>query len=333
MIKIEVLLDKKTKYGDIFPIADKDNVNKLYKDYCKAFHPDANCHANATDAFANLQILYKEATKALEGGMWEGTNYLYIKTSTSGLSIPYLYHCVFELGEYYVTKSYMVYIFEKSKNLYYNNYIKRVKEIKYADDKMKMFANFIPNIYKEFDTDNKHIIVIHKPEDTYPLRCFVENYFNNEVPNKHLAWMVTRLLNLCCFLKYNNLVSNGINIDNLFVCPEQHSICLYGGWWYTQPIGGKMNGTTGEIFNIMLPKTKADRVADAATDIESVKLIARKLSSKTIERPLSDYFSLGSTSDAYKELAKWDDVLKNAFGERKFIKLDNINNNTLYKKG
>jgi hypothetical protein len=160
MIKIEVLLDKKTKYGDIFPVADKDNVNRLYKDYCKAFHPDANCHVNASDAFANLQILYKEATKALEGGTWEGTNYIYIKTNTSGLSIPYLYHYVFELGEYYVTKSYIVYIFEKSKNLYYNNYIKRVKEIKYADDKEFQDLNNALTMHEEGTP--RHIEILTK---------------------------------------------------------------------------------------------------------------------------------------------------------------------------
>lgn len=65
MIKIDVLLSTNTKYADIFLIKDKDNVNKLYKEYCKAFHPDVCQHVNATDAFTNLQALYNEAVKAL----------------------------------------------------------------------------------------------------------------------------------------------------------------------------------------------------------------------------------------------------------------------------
>lgn len=334
MIKIDVLLSTNTKYADIFPIKDKDNVNKLYKEYCKAFHPDVCQHVNATDAFTNLQALYKEAVDALEGNTWIGSNSVFFQTTTKGLSINYLYHHVFELGEYYVTNDFVVYVFEKSKKLYYNNYIKRVKNIKYADDKMKSYyERFMPSIYKEYDTDTKHIIVINKPRDVYPLRCLIENYFDNAVPSEHLAWITTRLVNLCCFFNYNKIVMNGINVDNLFVSPQHHSICMYGGWWYAVPEGEKMVGTTGDIFNVMTPKTKANKIAEAVTDVESIKLIGRRLSDAKTPAPLSNFYSLGSTNNAIEAAEDWEKAIENAFGRRKFIKIENINNKTIYKKG
>ena len=95
---ITKLLDEKTKYGDIF----KNDGHKLpidYKNMCKLIHPDVCADPRATDAFARLQILYNEASECVGTGVWEGTNYIEIKT-TSGktLQIKYQYHSEIEIG-------------------------------------------------------------------------------------------------------------------------------------------------------------------------------------------------------------------------------------------
>lgn len=44
----------------------------------------------------------------------------------------------------------------------------------------KYFKNLFPQVISEYNTlDNKHIIVISKTEDVYPLRAVIENVFNN----------------------------------------------------------------------------------------------------------------------------------------------------------
>lgn len=225
---IDKILNPNTKVGDIFP-NDVTQAKNIYRDLCKKYHPDTFVDDRANDIISALTKLYNNAIKAIEAGTWEKSNFIAIKTTKgTTLNINYLYHRVFELGEYYVCNQYIIYIFDFNKKKYYNNYIKQINKISYKDKKMeKYFKNLFPQVISEYNTlDNKHIIVISKTEDVYPLRAVIENVFNGEIPDKHLAWMISRLINICCFLKMNGLVHNGINIDNCFVSTDFHSILL-----------------------------------------------------------------------------------------------------------
>lgn len=321
---IDKILDEKTKYGDIFP---NDNV-KLpvkYKELCKKIHPDSCDDTRSTDAFTRLQTLYNEAAENVGAGVWEGTNYIEYKTvAGKTLQIKYSYHCVFELGEYYVCNKNIIYIFDFSKKKYYNNYIKSIKNIKFVDREMeKMFKPLFPTVISEHDTVNdKHIIVLSKTEDVFPLRCVIENFYHDAIPATHLAWMISRLMNICCYLKYNGQVHNGINIDNLFVSLQDHSIHLFGGWYYTTKENEKMIGTTKDIYFIMPPKVKADKVSNSITDVESVKAFGRKYLEDSAPQAFKDFVNSGTGEDSMKEMEKWDKALIDSFGKRHFIKID-----------
>ena len=329
---ITKLLDEKTKYGDIF----KNDGHKLpidYKNMCKLIHPDVCADPRATDAFARLQILYNEASECVGTSVWEGTNYIEIKTTAGKtLQIKYQYHCVFEIGEYYVCNRNIIYIFDFSKKKYYNNYIKSIKNIKFADKEMeKMFKPLFPTIVSEYNTkDEKHVIVLSKTTDVFPLRCVIENFYNGQIPATHLAWMISRMMNIGCYLKFNGQVHNGINIDNMFVSLEYHTILLFGGWWYATNAGEPMIGTTREIYSIMPPKVKADKVSNSITDIESVKAFGRQYLEDTAPQAFKDFLNSGSGEDSMKEMEKWDEALLDSFGKRRFIKID-ATVNQIYK--
>ena len=111
-ITIDKILNAKTKYGDIFP-NDPKQLPLIYKELCKQFHPDSCGDPRATDAFATLQIFYKEASAVVGTGVWEGGRYVEIKTTTGKtLQINYLYHAIFELGDCYVCNRNIIYIFD-----------------------------------------------------------------------------------------------------------------------------------------------------------------------------------------------------------------------------
>lgn len=323
-ITIDKILNAKTKYGDIFP-NDPKQLPLIYKELCKQFHPDSCGDPRATDAFATLQIFYKEASAVVGTGVWEGSRYVEIKTTTGKtLQINYLYHAIFELGDCYVCNRNIIYIFDFSKKKYYNNYIKQIKNISFADKDMeKMFKPLFPEVVSEYDTPNeKHVIVLKKTEDVYPLRCVIENFYKGNIPDTHLAWMMSRLMNIGCYLKYNGQVHNGINIDNCFVSLNFHTILLPGGWWYATKEGEPMIGTTAEIYNIMPPKVKADKVSSSITDIESIKAFGRKYLASTAPDAFKAFTVSGTGEDSMKEMEKWDSALIDSFGKRRFIKID-----------
>lgn len=178
---IDKILNPNTKVGDIFP-NDITQAKNIYRDLCKKYHPDTFADDRANDIISALTKLYNNAIKAIETGTWEKSNFIAIKTTKgTTLNINYLYHRVFELGEYYVCNQHIIYIFDFNKKKYYNNYIKQINKISYKDKKMeKYFKNLFPQVISEYNTlDNKHIIVISKTEDVYPLRAVIENVFNN----------------------------------------------------------------------------------------------------------------------------------------------------------
>ena len=321
---IKKLLDENTKYGDIFP-NDAKKIPLSYKDWCKKIHPDVCADPQATDAFMRLQKFYNEATAAVCSGTWEGTNYIeFVTTNGKHLQLKYLYHCVFEIGEYYICNKHIIYVFDFSKKKYYNNYINQIKKLSFVDKPMEdMFKPLFPHDVLEYDTINdKHIIVVPKTEDVYPLRCVIENFFNNSIPDTHLAWMMSRLMNISCYLKFSGIVCNGINIDNCFVSLEYHTILLIGGWWYATKENEKMLGTTSEIYGIMPPKVKADKISSSITDIESVKAFGRKYLADSAPDAFKNFVNSGTIANSMKEMEKWDKALMDSFGKRKFIKID-----------
>lgn len=324
---------KATSYGEIF-FDNKDSITVTYKNLCKKVHPDVCGRPEAADAFAKLTEFYNQALAATEKGVWERPNYLSLKTTNGKtLQISYQYHCTFELGEYFVCKRNIIYLFDFSKNKYYNNYMKQIKNLQFVNaDMEKMFKPLLPNVVSEYDTeDGKHVIVLSKTEDVYPLRCVIENFYKGNVPDTHLAWMMSRLMNLCCYLKFNKTVLNGINIDNLFVSLDYHTILLLGGWWYATEEGKPMIGTTKDIFNIMPPKVKADKISASITDVESVKAFGRKYLDSSSPQAFKDFVNSGTKSDSMKEMEKWDEALVASFGKRRFIKIE-ATDKDIYKK-
>ena len=309
------------EYADIFT-QNLSECKVLYRDLCKICHPDVCKDKNANEAFSKLNSFYKEAISAIQSGNWKSSKLIKINVS-SGKSIQFkpLYFFTFELGKCYVTDLHIIYIFDFSKKKFYNNYRKKVENLFYIDDKMrKKFKPLFPSIYKEYDSDKgQHILVLNKPKEIYPFKAVMENFYKGNIPARHLAWIITRLINICAYFKMNNLVHNGINIDNCFIDLSDHSIYLFGGWYYCVNQNEKMIGTTKDIFNVMTPKVKANKTADFTTDIESVKALGRKLIRADAPTPFIDFLNSGSSDDAVKELSKWEKALNDSFGKRKFI--------------
>lgn len=329
-----------SKCGDLFPYG-VDNVKAKYKELVKEWHPDANKNSKSADVFQKITELYNKALELLEQGTWEKTNYVLI-AKDNGKKIALNYDTVFdfELGTCYVTKTKIVYVLGKDKKKYFDNAITRIKSLKYADKKMEDTLSIcMPKIYQTFQSSNgEYVIVLDKTEDIYPLKSVFE-YFGNKIQDRHVAWIISRLCNLTCFLKYNGIVHNGININNVFVSPQYHSILLLGGWWYTTKENEKMIGTTKDIFSIMSVTAKGSKKSSYLTDLESVKLLGRQLLGEsncrklvldtTIPKAFTNFLISGSSDDAYKEFNKWDKALNDSYGARRFVKMEV---NDIYKK-
>jgi hypothetical protein len=320
-----------TKVGDLFS-NDLNLCKSEYHELAKIWHPDVT-KTDTKDIFQKINDLYERACILISEGHWEKTNYIQIKTTTGKINLNYLFNFSFELGEAYICNKHIVYIFDSTKEKYYKQMKSSLKLVKYANSDMeKEFKRYFPKIIAEHKTsDGKLIIVIEKTEDVYPL-SLVLSYFNKNIPEKHAAWIVSRLLSISCFFNYSEIVHNGICLRNCFISPKYHTLSLLGGWWYTTKKDEQMIGTTKEIYDVMSVSAKSKKLSNSITDLESIKLIGRQLLGESNCRELKkkkpapeafiDYLISGSDISAYKEIEKWDEALKKSYGKRVFIPLE-----------
>jgi hypothetical protein len=332
---------KAKKPGDIF----SNNASKIkdeYKSLVKRYHPDVNKSPNANEVFQKINELYEQGLKDIESDKWERKNFVQLnKKDGKKVQIVFLSHTAFELGEMYVCDTHLIYIFNNDKKKYYDNMLKRLENISYMNGEMeKEFKRYLPSLETTYETmEGNFVAVFKKTVDVYPLKNVLDA-LGGELEGRHIAWIMSRLSNLCCFLKYNNLVHNGLTIDNCFISPEYHSILLLGGWWYTVGTDEKMIGMTKEVYDFVPISSKESKIASPISDLESIKNIGRILggsgnprifSMKTdIPKPLRDFLVKGAGNDAYKEFSEWDSVLTEAYGVRKFIPLL-VTKNQIYK--
>lgn len=196
-----------TKCGDLFPYGE-DEVKAKYKALVKEWHPDVNKNPESVNVFAKITKLYNHALELLANGQWEKTNYTLIsKDNGKKIAVNYNTYFDFELGTCYVTKTKIVYVLGSDKGKYYNNAIQRINDLRFKDNKMETnLSRVLPKIWQTFKTNNgEYVIILDKTEDVYPLKTVFE-YFNNRIDDKHVAWIISRLCNLTCYLKFSGLV-------------------------------------------------------------------------------------------------------------------------------
>lgn len=321
------------KYGDLFPCGE-DRIRAAYRALAMEWHPDRCPHPGAAQVFVKIDRLYHEALAASKEGRWEKTGYILLDTSDGGrIGIAYDACLCFELGTCYVARTKVIYLTDSDRQEYHENAIRRILGLRYQDRRMEAhLSGCVPRIVHTFRTRcGRHGIVMEKGEDVYPLRT-VCGHFAGRMDPRHVAWIMSRLCNLACFLEYNGLVHNGICLDTCFISPERHAVLLLGGWWYATKADERMLGTTREIYSVMPVRAKSTKRSSPVTDIESVKLLGRQLlgggdcrrlaSDPSVPGPFKDFLTDGSGSDAYGMFVRWDRALAVSYGKRKFIRME-----------
>jgi hypothetical protein len=328
--------------GDIFT-NDKNIIKSEYIVLSKRWHPDYNDNSDESNAvMSKINLLYDNALKLIENKKWEGNNFLQLCDKNNKLyHIKYLSRHNFELGSMFICDDKVVYLLDKDYKNFYINYMNNIKTLKYADDKMKSeFNKYLPIKNEYFETnDNKFAIIVNKTDDLFLLEDVWE-YYSGNIPDRHVAWILSSLYNIACYLNYNNISHNGIDMKNYFISPKYHSGALLGGWWYTVNTNQKMLGISKSLYDVLPPRIKEDKLGNITTDLESIRLIGKQLLgekngckikyNKNLPQPIVNWLLMGSSENAFVEYSKWNTVLTNAYGKRKFIDMG-LSSEILYK--
>lgn len=245
-----------------------------------------------------------------------------------------LYEGKFELGRYFVDKNCILYQLRPQFAYLGNDMIARTKEISYADEKMEMyFKQTFPHVFNTFTTkEGYRCFAVKKLSSIYPLEC-INNYYHGRIPKEHIAWIITRLLNIVYLLNSQNLSSNSILLDRCFINPEQHTVHLYG-MFYINHFNEKTPNLLKSNFKFLDRDIANSGISCQKIDIDSIKHLGFLLYGFSANTPMGRFFQSETENnpDMQKILDEWEQVKKETFGPPKFIEM-NLDETKIYMKG
>lgn len=322
-----------TESGELFE-PSLQRIKEKYLELVKKYHPDSWADPRASDVFDQITKLKDEAMANLEQGIWKQKNRISVEMKRGGWqSIDYSDYIEFELGNAYIGQTRIMYLIDEEHEEFYQNAIYRINNLSFANDNMKKeFELFLPRILKQGQARNDSLVLIlEKTDDEYRLTDIWQR-LDKKIDARNTAWIISRLCSICCYLQFSHIAHNGITMDNLFINPKEHTISLYGGWWYAVDEGDKLIGTTADVYDAMSDDCKTNKLAECDTDQEMVHEISKKLlDNDSLVFKATDYTDIppamaawirnGTCSDAFKEFDNWNQTLDESWGARKFVEL------------
>ena len=234
----------------------------------------------------------------------------FVLQNGKNLNIDYQIEHTFNKGQFFICTNNLVYISKEELPMGI------LSTLAYASPSMreKLAPCLPPATCKNYKIVDGNALIIAKNPSLYLLKD-IQDYFKGAIPPVHVAWILNTIYNVCCFLEYSKLIHGGISTENLFIAPETHVGALLGGWWGAKPKDDHVEPLNR--FNALVKKSRHKG------DLEAVKAIGIELiGSQDAHDSILDFLHQPSSGDAKADYKAWGIVLTEAFGPRKFVKMD-----------
>ena len=306
------------------------------------WHSDVNKTPQAEEVFQHLNSLHQEAIKRIKEDTWIVPGVLIAKPKLGKeLHILYKKKHPFELGMMYIGENYLSFVIGPYNQDLVTNAISLISSFSYKDDKMKQeFSKYLPEIPEVIELKDGSLLVLMKKNNDLILLRDLFNHLDHKLDPKHVAWIMSSLYNLSCYLNFTGINNNAISLDTYFVCPEMHSGVLLGGWWYGFKVDKKLVALPSKYINCVPSHVLANRMSSSTIDLELIRALGRELLCGEPNKihlllnkdpiALTNWVCISSLGKPIDDYKKWQLVLNDAFGPRKFVPLD-IKASDVYK--
>lgn len=295
---------------------DETEAKTLYRKLSHQWHPDKP--TGKVEVFAHLSKLYTNREEKLREGTWEGAQDLQLAQFT----LPVIKGFPTAFGFGYVTQGEVWYTYKPEHSTYWNTAKNAPRNFHYRNDEMRQeFERYLPVVVTSgFTDDGRRFVAYRKSEDLIRLVDAISHLKGFEF--KHSAWIVSRLLNLCCYFWHSGIAHQNLSLETSFICPEKHTVVLLGGWEYLAKRGEAIKSVPRRTFEVMPFTAKTNKVASSMTDLELVKLVGRSLALyDRPPKPVNDWLNRVAVGNPVQQFTEWMETLKQAYGPRRFIHL------------
>jgi hypothetical protein len=311
---------------------DPDGLRTTFAALAKHWHSDVNKHPQAKDVTAHIVALHGAAKDKIARGTYTPVGTIQLRaTDGKAYRLRYLKRHAFELGTMYISESQVVFCVQRKFKPLYDNALKVIKGLKFANDAMKAeMEPRLPRIKATFETADECVLVLHKDPSLVLLRDALDHE-KGKIDHRHVAWLMRRLLSHACYLNYAGLAHNAIALDTYFVSPEHHVGALLGGWWYAAPLGGPLTHLPSRTIALAPSDVIRAKKADVRVDPELVRAMGRELlgdpggstliGRKDIPSAFGGWLRQPTSGKAVADLKTFEDhVLPKSYGPRRFAK-------------
>ena len=265
--------------------------------YCgsKSFFSDADLKGN--EAFRRMLLSHQKAEALLKENDYSADRLWTFRgrdvyTTDTGQDLRIDHMMKYEKGDMtcYLTRENVVYIMPKDRDA--ASFRRGLGMLVFPEADTKLCRSF-PEMKTSFPLKNGgRALVFRRRPNLYPASVFAP------LQSVHLAWVISRMENICCALAYAGIEHGGIDPDTVWIDPVKHEGVLFGDW------RGVVRG-------------------NGRKDLLSLRRTAMKLAENEHD-PAKMYQFLHSApeKDAFADFEKWDRVIVEGFGGHRFSKME-----------
>lgn len=311
---------------DIFSKAAE--VDSTYKQYATIVHPDKNANsAESVELFKLLNSLHSAVKEKIKHGKYgiktlgtiskkDGTTYTLTDLILED-ALANTYKA--ELG----TKSYVCKVYRnpatKDFALAEATNLKAIYESSVKDLAVIQHVN---KLHDSFQLNTKQYVNVFEPHvEFYTLEQVRKRYKNLEL--KHAAWMFNRIIGGLLAVHQAGFVNNGLTPDSLLIRPNDHN-GLLTNFSYSGKVGSKLTGYNPKWKDFYAPELLEKYPTSLGSDIYMAAKCFLYLCGDTPKsvQNFMNYCLLGMKTrpqDAFEVHNEFHAILKNLFGEPKFV--------------
>lgn len=302
---------------DIFP-EDIKKAQPIYLDLMLRYHPDRCSDPRAAAASAVINELFGKLKKS---HLSRVKNF---RSGSRSMDIKYLMDIPQEYGSEYIGENTVYLLIEKDfTDCFYDSKARHDGFFRknLPPDILARSQAFLPSVTDITETDEGLLLEVKKNTGELALTKVLEHY-GDSFDSKHAAWIISRLLGICCYAEVRGIVWNCLTEENLFIDPEQHSVRVASGWWFAAEEGCKMTGVQSSVYDSLPAVTRSDGISRHINDLECVKALARRIFPADAPRAILDYAESICSPAAFEEMEKWENAIVKGFGGRKFTHMN-----------
>ena len=209
--------------------------------------------------------------------------------SSQQVTVEYMEKYPLDGGMFYLAKEKVVYLFHDCAQA--DLFLSGLGRLEFPEADNKLQRCF-PSVQQQIELQGgATLLVAGRRPHFYPAEMFAP--FRSE----HLAWVISRMENICCALAFSEIEHGDISPSSVWINPVTHEGALFGDWRKVCSLRGGRDLTD-------LRKTAIALAQDTSSP-----------------RELYSFLNSVPRRDAFEDFASWDQVIEKGFGGHRFVKM------------